>query len=76
MSRCPSQAWRRGLDRWQGPAPSHTNCLICELLSPREVWAGGATPAEGWGQSVFTREGVGGSSMSCMAGAGEGGKLM
>lgn len=45
-SSCPSQAWRHGLDRWQGRAPSHMNCLICELLSLREVWAGGATPAE------------------------------
>jgi len=45
-SHCPSQAWGHRLDRWQGQAPPHTNCLICELLSFREAWAGGATPAE------------------------------
>lgn len=40
-SRCPSQAWRHGLDHWQGRAPSHMNCLICELLSLWEVLARG-----------------------------------
>lgn len=69
-SDCPSQAWRHGLDRWQGRAPSHTNCLICELLSLREVWAGGVTPAEGWGTKRFYRGGSGGASTSCTGGDG------
>lgn len=71
MSHCPSQAWRRGLDCWQGRAPSHMNCLICELLSLQEGWAGGDS-TRGLGQCVFNGEGVG-RLLHCVCWGREGG---
>lgn len=48
------------------------NCLICELLSLREVWAGGwgwgGDSSRGWGRSIFTGEELGGFYITYVGG--------